>query len=200
MVLEDGTGQRIAIPQIYLAMVSIYLHRKAAQLTAGPSGIGPDRLILTATHTHSGPGHFLAVPAVDAFGGVVGGFDQDLADSLAVRIARAVNQASGEMREARAAWSIEPLWGRTRIRDHAAFRLNRPRWRYRGPIPDGLTPQQQGVDPDWRMLRVDVLEGRRWVPRGAFSIFAIHGTGMTAQNDLWDPDLQGVVSRRMEVA
>lgn len=201
MVLEDAAGERIALVQLDLGMASIYLHRQVAARTAGPSGIGADRLLLTATHMHSGPGHFLAVPALDAFGGAAAGFDQDLADSLSARIARAVNQAAGELREARAAWSIEPVWGRTRIRDPAAFRLDSPQWRYRGRVPDGLPPRERGVDPDWRMLRVEVRgAGGRWVPRGAFAVFAIHGTGIAGQNDLFDPDIQGVVSARMEVA
>ncbi|MFL5539385.1 MAG: neutral/alkaline non-lysosomal ceramidase N-terminal domain-containing protein [Longimicrobiaceae bacterium] len=201
MVLEDAAGERIALVQLDLGMASIYLHRQVAARTAGPSGIGADRLLLTATHTHSGPGHFLAVPAIDAFGGAAAGFDQGLADRLAEGIARAVNQAAGELQEARAAWSIEPVWGRTRIRDHAAFRLDSPAWRYRGRVPDDLPLREQGVDPDWRMLRVDVRGARgRWVPRGAFAVFAIHGTGITAQNDLFDPDIQGLVSARMEVA
>jgi neutral ceramidase len=201
MVLEDAAGERIALVQLDLGMASIYIHRHAAERVDRSAGIGADRLILTATHTHSGPGHFLAVPAIDEFGGAPpGGFDPELADSLATRIARAVSRAAAGLQPARAAWSIEPLWGHTRIRSHAAFRLNHPQWRYRGPIPDSLSLRERGVDPDWRMLRVDVDSGGRWVPRGAFSVFTIHGTGITAQNDLFDPDIQGVVSRRMEVA
>jgi neutral ceramidase len=200
MVLQDPAGERIAIVQLDLGMPSVVLHREVAALTADSSRIGADALLLTATHTHSGPGHFVGVPAIDFLGGAIPGFDRTLVRFLATRIGGAVNRAAATLDTARAAWSIEPAWGSTRIRSFAAHQLNRPLFHYRGTIPAGLDSTEAGVDPDWRMLRVDVRRGGRWVPRGAWSIFAIHGTGIPGQNDLFDPDIPGIVSRRMEEA
>ena len=199
MVLEDPSGERVALVQMDMGMGSIVLHRLAASQTAR-SGITADRLLLTATHTHSAPGHVTGVPAIDALGGQFPGYDAALADTIATRVARAVNAAASSLQPARAAWSIEPAWGFARIRSFRAFQLDSPQWRYRGPVPADLDSVQRGVDPDWRMLRVDVLESGRWVPRGAFSVFTIHNTGIPGQNDLFDPDIFGIVSRRMEEA
>jgi len=56
------------------------------------------------------------------------------------------------------------------------------------------------VDPDLTMLRVDLRDpvSGTFRPAGAFSIFAMHGTGNAPSNDLLDPDIQGLVERRLE--
>jgi neutral ceramidase len=202
MVLEDGWGERLALVQLDLAMPSLLVHRRVAALTVDTAraGIGADRLLLAATHTHSAPGHFHGMAGFDMFGAAEPGYDSLLTVFFVERIARAVNDAAGDLRPARAAWGTEPVWGHTRIRSIRAHDLNAPPWKSPYAPPPGLTHEQQGVDPAWTMLRVEAWdEGtRRWAPRGAFSVFAIHGTAVPAANDLFDPDVPGIVSRRLE--
>jgi neutral ceramidase len=66
--------------------------------------------------------------------------------------------------------------------------------------PAGLTQEYRLVDPDLVMLRVDLRDpaSGAFRPAGAFSIFAMHGTGNAPSNDLLDPDIQGLVERRLE--
>ncbi|HEX6748649.1 MAG TPA: neutral/alkaline non-lysosomal ceramidase N-terminal domain-containing protein [Longimicrobium sp.] len=198
MVLEDRRGERLAIVGLDLGMASVLLHRRVAALTRDtPVAIGADRLLLSGTHTHSGPGNFFGVPGIDAFASTRGGYDARLTDFLIARIALAVRMAADSLRPARAAWAVDTVWGQTRIRSDSAFRSNSPPWRYPHP-PAGLDSLQAGVDPAWRMLRVDVMRDGKWVPRGAFSIFAIHGTAIPGANELFDPDVHGIVSRAVE--
>jgi neutral ceramidase len=201
MVLEDRWGQRFAIVGLDLGMPSVLLHRRVAALTADSTvRIGADRLVLAATHTHGGPGNFFGVPGIDAFASTRSGFDERLTDFLVARIESAVRQAALDLRPARALWSVQPVWGWTRIRSFPAYQGNQPPWRSPYPAPAGLDDAQQGVDPAWRMLRVDVRDPAtgRFEPRGAFSLFAIHGTAVPNANDLFDPDVHGIVSRAME--
>lgn len=200
MVLEDAGGERLAIVSADLDLASVPLHRLAAERTLATSGIGADRLLLTATHTHSGPGHYLGVPSVDAFGGAVAGFDPDLVEFLATRIARTVELASADMRPARAAWSVHTLWKATRIRSYPASRLDVPVFQSPDTIP-GMLDREKAVDPTWRMLRVDAWDpaARAFRPRGAWTIFPIHGTAVPAGADLFDADIHEIVSRRVEL-
>lgn len=201
MVLEDRWGQRFAIVGLDLGMPSVLLHRRVAALTADSAvRIGADRLVLAATHTHGGPGNFFGVPGIDAFASTRSGFDERLTDFLVARIDSAVRTAALDLRPARALWSVEPVWGATRIRSYPAYQTNQPPWRSPYPAPAGLEKPEQGVDPAWRMLRVDVQDPAtgRFRPRGAFSLFAIHGTAVPNANDLFDPDVHGIVSRAVE--
>src|SRR5205814_3755016 len=61
-------------------------------------------------------------------------------------------------------------------------------------------PEYRLVDPELAMLRVDQRDpaSGAFRPAGAFSIFAMHGTGNAPSNDLLDSDIQGLVERRLE--
>src|SRR5262245_47887880 len=58
LVLEDPAGERLAFLLADLGAVSALLQRKVADRIQPRTGIGADRLLLSATHTHSAPGHF----------------------------------------------------------------------------------------------------------------------------------------------
>jgi neutral ceramidase len=94
LYLEDAAGHCAALCFVDLMSASRYLLERAAADTAAVSGITVDRLILAGTHTHTAPGHFYGNDLYDAFAQCQPGFDRDLADWLAARIAQAVNQAA----------------------------------------------------------------------------------------------------------
>ncbi len=229
MVLMDRAGEKLAFVVADLGAISLSLHRRVAEAVLDSTGIGADRLMLAATHTHAGPGHYFAArfynrstyAARQGSPGLVGvgpewpspraEFDVTLHDFLVSRIASAVLEADTTLRPARAAWGATDVWGRTRNRSYRAFRENPP-----DSLPpvvvaslglDGADRQLAGldsaslaVDPTWNLLRVDVREpsSGRYVPGGAFSIFAMHGTGNPPANDLIDADIHGLVARGLE--
>jgi neutral ceramidase len=181
LVLEDRRGEMLALVVADLPFTSVILHRRVAELVRGRAPIGADRLMLAATHTHSGPGHYLDAESHNRHGSSVSGYDRAMVDFLAERIARAVLSAWEGRAPARVAWGTTGIPGVT--------------W--------NRSPGAGGADPDSTllMLRVDVRArgDAMFRPAGALSIFALHGTGNSAENDLWDADIHGRVARLMEL-
>src|SRR2546425_5503656 len=200
LVLADGGGNRLALVVADLPLSSALLHRRVAALTARTDGIGADRLVIAVTHTHAGPGHFFEAAGYNDQGSSVAGFDPVMVDSLTARMARAVHAAAADLRPARVAWGSRAVWGETRIRSLPAILRNIPLPTAPPDAPAGL-PQEYGlVDPELAMLRVDLRDptSGAFRPAGGFSIFAMHGTGNAPSNDLLDPDIHGLVERRLE--
>ncbi len=200
LVLEDAEGERIALVVADLGVISVALHRSAADRIVESTGIGADRLVLAATHTHAGPGNFMGVKQFDDHGTSVAGFDTAMVGFLAERIGNAVRQAVDSLRPARVGFAMVPVWGYTRNRSLGAFRNNPDSLKVYEPPPGlGLDESQRAVDPTWTMLRVDLFDAgtARFVPAGALSIFAIHGNAIPSVNDLYDADIHAVIQRRL---
>lgn len=200
LLLEDPGGNRLALVVADLPLGSALLHRRVAALTAAADGIGLDRLVLAVTHTHSGPGHYLEAGALNEQSSTVAGYDPVLLDSLSRRIAAAVHAARLDLREARAAWGSRRVWGYTRIRSLPALVRNLPLPTPPPDAPDSLPPQYRLIDPTLTMLRIDQRDSATggYRPAGAFSVFAMHGTGNANANELLDADIHGIVERRLE--
>jgi len=200
LVLEDERGERIALVLADLGSVSALVHRLAARRTAR-AGIGADRLILMASHTHSAPGHYYATPAYDEQASRVQGFDSAHAVFVAERIARSVLAASASLRPARAAWGFSNVWGLTRVRDYAMTERNPNRFVH--PSAAGVDrfadPRYRYIDPQLSMLRVDARNASgEWEPAGSFITFAIHGTLNPGANELIDGDVHSIIARELE--
>ena len=200
LVLEDPGGNRIALVVADLGLGSALLQRRVAALTAAADGIGVDRLVLSVTHVHSGPGHYFEAAALNEQSSSVIGYDPVLLDSLARRIAGAVHAARLDLREARAAWGSRRLWGFSRIRSLPALLHDLPLPDPPTDAPDSLGAEYRQIDPTFTMLRIDQRDSAsgRFRPAGAFSIFAIHGTGNAPVSELLDADIAGIVERRLE--
>jgi neutral ceramidase len=200
LVLADGGGNRLALVVADLPLSSALLHRRVAELTARTDGIGVDRLVIAVTHTHAGPGHYFEAAGYNDQGSSVVGFDPVMVDSLTARIARAVHAAVADLRPARVAWGSRAVWGATRIRSLPAMLRNIPPPTALADAPTGLMQEYRLVDPELAMLRVDLRDpaSGAFRPAGAFSIFAMHGTGNAPSNDLLDADIHGLVERRLE--
>ena len=70
LVLEDPHGERVALVVADLPFISTLLYRWTAdELTRSGTGIGADRLLLSATHTHAAPGNLSQrwLPMITAF-------------------------------------------------------------------------------------------------------------------------------------
>jgi neutral ceramidase len=199
LVLEDRRGERLALVTADLPHVSALLQRRVAARTAA-LGIGVDRLLLSATHTHSSVGHFYEAAAYNESNSIVAGFDPEILDSLSARIALAVARAEAGLGPARAGWGAAPVWGQTRIRSLHPMLRNRPPPEPVATPPAGLDAVHRLVDPRLTMLRVDRYDSTlgRYRPAGAWSVFAMHGTGNTPNGVLLDPDIHGLVARALE--
>ncbi|MGH7586299.1 MAG: neutral/alkaline non-lysosomal ceramidase N-terminal domain-containing protein, partial [Gemmatimonadales bacterium] len=199
ILLEDASGERYALVAADLTQVSLMLHRAVAESVAEETGLGADRILLAATHAHTGPGHYFEARAYNANGSSVDGFDPGVVQFLAERIARAVRDAAAGLTQARAGWGEIAVWDITRNRSLQSFERNPVDWRTRFPRPVDV-PGEGHVDSTFAMLRVDLLDptSGEFRPAGAFSVFAIHGTGNAMSNDLLDGDIHAFAERRLE--
>lgn len=200
MALRDDRGELLVFAVADLDYISGPLHRAVVARVKMCTGIDADGLLLSATHTHSGPGQYAGSKAIDEFATTVPGFDAGLLAFLARRISDAVLEAVARMRPARAAWGQAPLWGITRIRAWRAHSAepHGPPSEYEPDAAIRGTPQGE-VDPTLTVFRVDTATAPdRFVPAGAWALFAVHGTGIPAPNDLYDADVHGVAARVFE--
>jgi neutral ceramidase len=194
MVLQDPTGERIALVVADLAHVSANLHRLVAARVVERTGIGSDRLIISATHTHSGPAHFYGERQYNTNVSRVPGFDPAMVDHLVKRITEAVTRAADSLRPVVVAWGERRIVGATTNRSLEAFcldpeesigtacRRNRP---------------ELGVDTMLFMLRVDELKAGETRPLGSYSVFALHGTSIPSVNTLLDGDAHVRIVERL---
>lgn len=202
LLLEDAAGERVAFVVADLHSISPLLHRLVAARIVETTSVGSDRLILSATHTHSGPNHYFAAKLYNDYGSSVPGYDTLMVEFLVDGIASAVRQAATRLRPARIAWGRERVWGHTRNRSYPAFLLNDPPADLPGPPPGlELSDEERAIDPTWTMLRVDLLDAGsgEYRPAGALSVFGIHGTGIPAATDLFDGDVFALAERGLEL-
>ena len=214
LVLEAQRGERVALVTIDLHGGSRYLTEKAASLLGG-EGFHVGNLFLCGTHNHAGPGGLYASPYFDAFAASTGifstgtmrvGFNQTLADVLAARVAQAVREAVGGLREARVGSSHEVRlrrWSRQRSPD--AVRLNFPegtpeaevieRFRSIGGGEQGDGLERWAVDA--RLQTIAAFEaGGRLI--GSFSTFGAHNALLSREHEVQSADYFGEAASRAE--
>lgn len=138
------------------------------------------RLVLTATHTHTGPGRFFGNRFYDRLAAplALGGFDERLTATLAKQIAAACCAATEGARPGTLSVRRAVVWGPGRNRSLAAHRANAsdceaPQATWDEP-PMGLDAEQRAVDPRLTVLCAS-LEGRT---RGVFAWYGCHATAM----------------------
>lgn len=199
LVLQDFTGERFAFVALDLGMSSMLLHRRVARDLPCDAHLGTDRIILAATHTHSGPSHFLDAAQHNASASSVSGFDPALVTFLVTRVDSAICEAAGNLHPARIAWGVTAVWGVTRNRAYVPYESDTPRNHYFVAPPD-LQGADAAIDPSWTMLRVDIWDStaHAFRPGGALSIFAVHGTATPFANELLDGDLHAAAERGVE--
>jgi hypothetical protein len=134
-----------------------------------------------------------------------------MVDFLVDRFSRSVQDAFDDMGPAVAAWDtimVPSEQGFTRNRSFDAFLRNpEPRLTRIDPARLGESNQEarerqrrEAVDRVWRLLRVDRCNDDRTAchAKGAFSIYAIHGTGNPPANPIIDGDVHAIIERGLE--
>jgi neutral ceramidase len=208
-----GTGintNAVAIVPCELAAMSALLQRSvAAKLELG-TAIPPQRLFISAIHTHAGPAHYFDG---SFYGGIasshVPGFDQRMVDFLATRIAQAIDTAykraiaaRTENRPAELRWLHGQVWGLTHNRSLAAFRMNGdPRLVAAPPAVDPeLDPAALAIDPNLDILEIaEKPKGAgEPLPIGWLSFFGMHPTVLPSSNRYFGSDAFGVACQLAE--
>lgn len=178
-VLDDGR-ETVAIVHADLGGIPGELHEAVAlRLADAGVPIPRARLLVSATHTHGGPGGIFPSPAYAFLGGDA--FDPRTFTLVADQVALAVREAWERREPATLAIGEADLAGASRNRAREAH--------VEGHAHDG-----DHVKETARVLRLDALDGR---PLGAIVNFAAHGTIVDHDDLLFTGDNQGVASRML---
>ncbi|HEX8105553.1 MAG TPA: neutral/alkaline non-lysosomal ceramidase N-terminal domain-containing protein, partial [Solirubrobacteraceae bacterium] len=219
LVLQRG-GRRIALVALDLFMVPAGMQQQIAEL----AGFDERDVLISVTHTHSGPGGYANFPTYNTAApstqtattptSFTDFFDPQPADRqlytfLARQITLSIQRATADLGRAVAGWGDVELLGVTRNRSIEAHLADHGIEQAFGTgsaaeDPDG---ERHTVAPDVDVLRVDKVRCRkhpgrrkrcRHVPIGAWSEFADHGTVVKSEFQAYDADHHATAHRVFE--
>ncbi len=191
-VFEDEDGGRVAWVCAEIAMIPDAVRLgvlERLEVVYPELGIDHHRLMLCASHTHSGPSgynhHFfynLPNPGVSI----------RVLRTVVDLIADAIAEAAARVQPARI--SV----GKTRIPTNEPVAFNRTHDAYNAnPDAESVTwdTRRAGVDRTSTVLRVDAEDGSTI---GLINWFPLHGTSVHSENTLLHPDNKGIAALRTE--
>ncbi|MEU4390297.1 neutral/alkaline ceramidase [Kribbella sp. NPDC023855] len=184
VTVDQASGQRVAYVNADLGMI-FQAQRDAvlAKLRAKYGDLYSERnVLLSATHTHSGPGgqsHNLA------YNLSILGFQKQAFDATVDGIVEAISEAHANLAPGTISLGRSTLTHASVQRSRVAFEQN--------PAGDRAA-FPQGIDPAVTVLRFQ--QGGTDV--GAISWFATHATSITNENTLISPDNKGYAAYRWE--
>jgi neutral ceramidase len=199
---EDAGGRPLALASCDLFAVPAGLKAEVLRrVNAQGVPLPPQSLLLSATHTHHGPGGYMTSPVYNGLGAALPGFDRPLFDTLAGRIADAIVEAKANAR--RATLEIRQGWapGLQRNRAMVPFLRNPPADR---DAVGGLA-REAGIEcaECARLTAVDptliTLEAKHdGAPAALLVFYAIHPTAMSHDGPLYQSDLTGYAMGLLE--
>lgn len=190
LVVSDG-AEKAAIVTCDLVGISPDLRSTVLAAVQG-TGIDDHNLLMTASHTHSGPGAMLN----NSIAGLVfGKYNDQLTRQTADRIAAAVKQADSSMQSAVLKVGTAAAPDATRNRRDPAGSYNYDTRRFSSAY-DPNNPRN-GIDPAVTVAAAVGDDGR---PIAVLVSFATHGTVLGPDNMLLSADWPGVMQKRIEDA
>jgi neutral ceramidase len=177
-----GTHLLLVVCELPLMLESVHREVLARLGAAYGDRYRLDNVMLTATHTHCGPGgysdHWL-------YNSNTGGFRAQTFGAIVDGIVAAVERAHADLTDAVVSVATGALHDASVNRSPSAFARNPEA--DRAQFPDG-------IDPQTTVLRIE-RDGRLV---GAINWFATHGTSMTNRNRLISSDNKGYAAYRTE--
>ncbi len=195
LCIRDQEGTSIALVQLDLAFGSLILHHQIAEEIAQKTDIPIGNIVLTCTHTHSGPTGYYGNDFYNTNAGAVKGFEPTLYGFLKDQIITSILEAQSDMRPAKIATGSIDIKGYTRNRSIDAYVRNEGNESLDAKNPNLIF---EAINPTLYMLRVDALDGDDYKPLGAFSVFAIHGTAVGDRVDVFNGDVFAFAQRDLE--
>ena len=191
-VIEDAeSGRKVTYVSCEICFITIAIKRAViSQLEARPSlGFGDDNVMLTAQHTHSGPGGYSHYAFYNMS---IPGFVPEVYRAIADGIVEAIVEADGNRRPA------------VLRRDRGAFppdvevAFNRSMRAYNANQDVQRLPSSErhfAVDRVMELLRFDGEHGQ---PLGAINWFGVHNTSLSNDNRDINWDNKGYAADAME--
>ena len=197
LYLSDDSGGG---PPEEVALCTVDLHSGmrplwvlAAEQAEREIGLDRGRLLISGTHTHSGPGRMYG-SMYDLLAHNPWFYDEELAKQIAGNIAEAVIQAKRGAVAGYLAIGTRNVWGLGSNQSLPAF-MNHPegrRWSSPGrpgsDAPEGLSAVERAVDPRLTALAGVDEDGRI---RGILGLFGTHATALGKDVDYYSPDWCG---------
>lgn len=190
--IRDAKGVNIALVQLDLAFGSLIMHHQIAERIAEETDIPIGNIILTCTHTHSGPTGYLSSNFYNTNGGAVSGFEPTMYQFLTDRITTGILEAHAQMKPAKIATGTIEVRGFTRNRAIIPYVQNEGNENLDPTDPELVF---SAINPHLYMLRIDVEDEGEYKPIGAFTTFSIHGTGVGSAVDVFNADVFGFAQR-----
>jgi len=187
-IVLERDGQKFALVQADLGGLPYALTNEVAKRVAS-TGITEERILLSATHTHSATGPIW--PADNGGYAALGGdlFDPRIFELTVRGVTEAILKADGDLRAAQLGVGTVELRGASRNRQSDAFKLNTD-------LPaDPAERELAKIDPHLSVVRVDDAAGR---PMGVWSNFAVHATSFGDGNLLFSGDNPGYTEEIVE--
>lgn len=185
----------VVIVQADLPASSLVLRHKVAEVVSRATDIPFSAISIHATHTHSGPGQYFESDFYNTFGSNKPGFDPDVFSFLVQQLSDAVIEAWQHRRPARVGVGEIEVYGATKNRSIGAYVANHN-------VADKRTDDAaalRAVNPRITLVRIDVQDADdQWKPLGAFSTFAIHGTGIPPFTHPYHGDVWAFMERDLE--
>jgi hypothetical protein len=183
LVLEDEGGRRVALVTVDLIGIRAEMARAVVAKIPAAAGLGAGQVILSASHSHSGPDLLLDPSPRDGWSAAdaaaTAAYTRRLVDTLAAMIDRAASR-------------LEPVRLSTGT-GVADFAMNRREFTENGVII-GVNPRGP-VDRAVPVLRVDGADGR---PRVVLFSYACHNTTLTGNNVQIAGDYAGYAQAEIE--
>ena len=189
-VIDDGTT-RIVMCIIDSCGVGREMLDEIKKRASKATGIPTDRMMLSATHTHSSP----------SFGGLGADVDPHYPPLFIEQVARGIDRAAKDLRPVKFGWTVVKNWEQTHCRQwiyrpdrmltdpfgEVTVRVNmHPGWQN----PNVIGPSGP-VDPDLSLLSFQTPEGK---PVGLLANYSMHYYG----SDPVSPDYMGLFSEKIE--
>jgi len=192
--LKPVNGKPVALVQCDLLAGSELVHRRLAELVAQTTDLDVGGIMMSATHTHSGPGNLLGSDFYVKHAANAGGLDPKFFDFVTGRIAQAIIDAYNDRRPAKIATGSAEAYGFTRNRSISAYRANK------NADPEKAKDIHKAVNAEMHMVRVDCLDEKSgaYKPAGALTSFSIHGTSVPSRNTLYNADVFAYMERELE--
>ncbi|MEQ1860953.1 MAG: LamG-like jellyroll fold domain-containing protein [Chthoniobacteraceae bacterium] len=177
LVLDDGRT-RIALCVVDTCMMGRGLIDGAKAIASRETGIPTERMLVSATHTHTAPSCMGALGSTS---------DENYALYLQVRVADAIAEAARNLAPARIGWTVVPAWEFTNCRrwirrpdkmiaDPFGLASGRAHMHPGYESPDAIGPSGP-TDPDLSLLSVQTRDGK---PLALLANFSMHYFGAQA--------------------
>ena len=212
-VFEGPRGNAIALVSCDLWAIPAGFADRVAELVAteyGAPRLGREQIVVAATHTHHGPGNFSTSGIYNTLASSMMGFDEDLFQFLAHRVAWAIGQAWKNRHEATLERASAPLGGIARNRSLAPFLADPEHADFFAenqnlPIvatafPAGGPEAYKAIDATLTVLRLHKAprDPNDHEPIGVLAFYAVHPTSLGPPGEVYSADLFGVATTLLE--